>query len=76
MANQNATRNNDNDDDNEPNVVDDSDESQEDIPVAHLMPRIDYKAQYTALKKKLKFLLYVSWTFSWKLTFLLMFWFW
>lgn len=60
MANQNATRNNDNDDDNEPNVVDDSDESQEDIPVARLMPRIDYKAQYTALKKKLKFLLYVS----------------
>lgn len=60
MASQNATRNNDNDDDNEPNVVDDSDESQEDIPVARLMPRIDYKAQYTALKKKLKFLLYVS----------------
>lgn len=60
MANQNATRNNDNDDDNEPNVVDDSDESQEDIPVARLMPRIDYKAQYTTLKKKLKFLLYVS----------------
>ncbi|XP_055296671.1 uncharacterized protein LOC129565619 [Sitodiplosis mosellana] len=58
MANQNATQNNDNDDDNEPNVVDDSDESQEDIPVARLMPRIDYKAQYTALKKKLKFLLY------------------
>lgn len=55
MANQNATQNND----HEPNVVDDSDESQ-DIPVARLMPRVDYKAQYIALKKKLKFLLYVS----------------
>lgn len=59
MANQNAARNNDHDDDNEPNVVDDSDESQ-DLPVARLMPRVDYKAQYVALKKKLKFLLYVS----------------
>lgn len=55
MANQNATQNND----HEPNVVDDSDESQ-DIPVARLMPRVDYKAQYITLKKKLKFLLYVS----------------
>lgn len=59
MANQNAARNNEHDDDNEPNVVDDSDESQ-DIPVARLMPRVDYKAQYITLKKKLKFLLYVS----------------
>lgn len=55
MANQNATQNNDHD----PNVIDDSDESQ-DIPVARLMPRVDYKSQYIALKKKLKFLLYVS----------------
>lgn len=59
MANQNSTDHNEQDDDNEPNVVDESDDSQ-DIPVAHLMPRIDYKAQYTTLKKKLKFLLYVS----------------
>lgn len=59
LANQNATRNNDNDNKHEPNVVDDSDESQ-DIPVSRLMPRVDYKAQYLALKKKLKFLLYVS----------------
>lgn len=55
MANQNATQNND----HESNIVDDSDDSQ-DIPVARLMPRVDYKAQYIALKKKLKFLLYVS----------------
>ena len=55
MANQNATENND----HEPHVVDDSDESQ-DIPVARLMPRVDYKSQYITLKKKLKFLLYVS----------------
>lgn len=59
MANQNAARNNDHDEDHEPNVVDDSDESQ-DIPVSRLMPRVDYKAQYVSLKKKLKFLLYVS----------------
>lgn len=59
FANQNASGDNDNDEDHEPNVVDDSDESQ-DIPVAHLMPRVDYKSQYTSLKKKMKFLLYVS----------------
>lgn len=63
MANQNSTDHNEQDDDNEPNVVDESDDSQ-DIPVARLMPRIDYKAQYTTLKKKLKFLLYVSTSFS------------
>lgn len=56
MANQNSAQNND-DEDNEPNV-EDSDES--DTPVAHLMPRVDYKSQYDTLKKKLKFLLYVS----------------
>lgn len=59
MASQQSRQQNDHDDDNEPNVVDDSDESQ-DIPVAHLMPRVDYKTQYNTLKKKLKFLLYVS----------------
>lgn len=60
MANQQSRQQqNDQDDDNEPNVVDDSDESQ-DVPVAHLMPRVDYKAQYSTLKKKLKFLIYVS----------------
>lgn len=59
MANQQSLQQNDQDDDNEPNVVDDSDESQ-DIPVAHLMPRVDYKAQYKTLQKKLKFLIYVS----------------
>lgn len=59
MANQNSTEQNEQDDENEPNVVDDSDESQ-DISVAHMMPRVDYKAQYNTLKKKLKFLLYVS----------------
>lgn len=63
MANQNAAQN------NEPNVVDDSDDSQ-DIPVARLMPRVDYKAQYIQLKKKLKFLLYVSsLSFAWILFF-------
>lgn len=59
MANQNSGQNNDHGEDNEPNVVDDSDDSQ-DIPVARLMPRVDYKTQYLTLKKKLKFLLYVS----------------
>lgn len=59
FANQNASEDNDHDEDHEPNVVDDSDESQ-DIPVAHLTPRVDYKSQYNSLKKKLKFLLYVS----------------
>lgn len=59
MASQNSTQNNDHDDDNEPNVVDESEDSQ-DVPVARLMPRADYKAQYISLKKKLKFLLYVS----------------
>lgn len=57
--NQRSAEQNDQDDDNEPNVVDDSEESQ-DIPVSHLMPRVDYKIQYNTLKKKLKFLLYVS----------------
>lgn len=50
--------NNDHDEDGEPNVVDESDDSQ-DVPSAR-MPHIDHKAQYIALKKKLKFLLYVS----------------
>lgn len=59
MANQNSTDHNEQDDDNEPNVVDESEDSQ-DVPVAHLMQRVDYKTQYTTLKKKLKFLLYVS----------------
>lgn len=67
MANQNSTDHNEQDNGNEPNVIDESDDSQ-DIPVAHLMPRIDYKAQYTTLKKKLKFLLYVSSvSFEWML---------
>lgn len=59
MANQNSTDHNEQEDEHEPNVVDESDDSQ-DIPVAHLMPRVDYKTQYITLKKKLKFLLYVS----------------
>lgn len=58
MANQSAAQNNE-EEDNEPNVVDDSDD-ESDTPVAQLMPRVDYKAQYNTLKKKLKFLLYVS----------------
>ena len=61
IANQNAVEQNDRDDENEPNVVDDSDESQ-DVPAQHMMPRVDYKSQYHTLKKKLKFLLYVSTT--------------
>lgn len=59
MANQNSTDHNEQEDENEPNVVDESEDSQ-DIPVAHLLPRVDYKTQYITLKKKLKFLLYVS----------------
>lgn len=56
LASQQSSQN-ENDDDNEPNVVDESDESQ-DIPSVQ-MPNTDHKAQYIALKKKLKFLLYV-----------------
>lgn len=50
---------NDGEDEQEPNVVDDSDESQ-DIPSQIPRPRVDYKIQYQTLKQKLKFLLYVS----------------
>lgn len=57
LASQQSSQN-ENDDDNEPNVVDESDESQ-DIPSVQI-PNTDHKAQYIALKKKLKFLLYVS----------------
>lgn len=57
LASQQSSQN-ENDDDNEPNVVDESDESQ-DIPSVQI-PNTDQKAQYIALKKKLKFLLYVS----------------
>lgn len=59
LASQQTSQNDDNDEDNEPNVVDESDDSQDDVPDVR-MPNIDYKAQYVALKKKLKFLLYVS----------------
>lgn len=58
IKNQNSAEQNDQDDEHEPNVVDDSEESQ-DMP-SHMMPRVDYKIQYNTLKKKLKFLLYVS----------------
>lgn len=60
IKNQNSTEQNEQDDEQEPNVVDDSEESQ-DMP-SHTMPRprVDYKIQYYTLKKKLKFLLYVS----------------
>lgn len=63
LASQQSSQN-ENDDDNEPNVVDESDESQ-DIPSVQI-PNTDHKAQYIALKKKLKFLLYVSkrWIFG------------
>lgn len=37
----------------------DEEESQV-VTVSNLNPRIDYKGQYSSLKKKLKFLLYVS----------------
>lgn len=57
LASQQSSQN-ENDEDNEPNVVDESDESQ-DMPSVQ-MPNTDHKAQYIALKKKLKFLLYVS----------------
>lgn len=59
IKNQNTTERSSQEDDPEPNVVDDSDDSQ-DLPVSHMMPRVDYKIQYNTLKKKLKFLLYVS----------------
>jgi len=57
IKNQNTAERGNQEDDAEPNVVDDSDESQ-DLPVSHMMPRVDYKIQYNTLKKKLKFLLY------------------
>lgn len=59
IKNQSSTDQNDGEEDLEPNVVDDSEESQ-DVPSQMSRPRGDYKIQYYTLKKKLKFLLYVS----------------
>lgn len=59
IKSQNSADQNEVEDEQEPNVVDDSDDSQ-DMPSQMSRPRVDFKIQYYTLKKKLKFLLYVS----------------
>lgn len=63
MANQQSIdQTNDQDEEQDANIGDSGSEDESQIVTVsnNINPRIDYKVQYNGLKKKLKFLLYVS----------------